>query len=157
MVAAKAMSKFLDPVFTDPTKLVQRYYVHLERDTVVPILRDQTTQRMHTDQVTLNVPVEDELDWNQELAEYTADKMEYRTDMKDWAENSARIYHLVLLHFPPGLIAELQNHSRWIDRKALQDCIALLMMIRDLTQGMKETRKGTMALVQVHANHFMTT
>ena len=120
-VADKAMGELLDPVFMEPTKLVRRYYVHLERDAVVRIPRDQTTQRMHTDQVTLNVLVKDELDWKLELAEYTTDEMEYRKDMKDWAGNSARIYHLVLLHCPPGLIVELQNHSRWIDGKALQD------------------------------------
>ena len=55
--------------------------------------------------------------------------MEYKKYMKDWAENSARVYHLVLLHCPPGLIAELQNHSNWIDGKGLQDFIALLLMI----------------------------
>ena len=64
---------------------------------------------------------------------------------------------MVLLHCPPGLIADIQNHSRWIDGKALQDCIALLLIIRDLTHGMKETRQGTMALVQVHVNVFTTT
>ena len=83
--------------------------------------------------------------------------MEYRKDKKYLAENSARIYHLVLLHCPPGLIAELQNHSRWIDGKALQDCIALLLMIRDLIHRVKETRQGTMALVQVHVDLFTTT
>ena len=51
---------------------------------------------------------------------------------------------------------ELQNHARWIDGKALQDCIALLLMIRDLTHGMQETRQGTMALVQVHVDLFTT-
>ena len=88
------------------------------------------TQRMHTYQVTLHVPVKDELDWKLELAEYTAENMEYRKEMKDWAENCARIYHLVMLHCSPGLIAELQNHSRWIDGKAIQDCIVLLLMIQ---------------------------
>ena len=119
LVAAKAMGKLLAPVFTEPTKPVRKYYVHLERDAVVPIPRVQTTQRMHTDQVTLNVPVEDELNWKLELADYTADKMEYKKYMKDWAETSAQIYHLVLLYCPPGLIAGLQNHSRWIDGKVL--------------------------------------
>ena len=94
------------------------------------------TQRMHTNQVTLNVPVEDELDWKLDLAEYTADKMEYKKDMKDRAENSALMYHLVLLQCPSGLIVELQNHSKWIDGKSLQDCIALLLMIQDLTHRM---------------------
>ena len=110
MVAAKAMDELLDPVFTEPTKPVRRYYVYIERDAVVLIPRDHTTLRMHTNQVNLNVPVEDELDWKLELKEYTAVNMEYRKYKKDWAENSARIYHLVLLHCPPGLIAELQNH-----------------------------------------------
>ena len=64
---------------------------------------------------------------------------------------------MVLLHCPPGLIADLQNHSKWINGKAIQDCIALLLMIRDLTHGMKETRQGTMALVQVHSDLFTTT
>ena len=133
------MGELLAPVFTEPTKPVRKYYVLLERDAVVSIPKDQTTQWMHTNQVTLNVLVEDKLNWKLDLAEYTTNKMEYKKGMKDWAENSARIYHLVLLHCHPGLIAELQNHSRWINRKALQDCIALLLMILDLTHGMKET------------------
>ena len=98
LVSAKAMGELLAPVFTEPTKPVRKYYVHLERDAVMPTPRDQMTQRMHTHQVTLNVPVEDELDWKLELAEYTSDKMEYKKDVKDWVGNSARIYHLVLLH-----------------------------------------------------------
>ena len=52
-VAAKAMGELLDPVFTEPTKPVRRYNVHLERNAVVPIPRDQTTQRMHTNQGTM--------------------------------------------------------------------------------------------------------
>ena len=43
--------------------------MHLERDAVVPISRVQTTQRMHTNQVTLNFPVGDKLDWKLDLAE----------------------------------------------------------------------------------------
>ena len=77
------MGKLLAPVFTEPTKPVRKYYVHLKRDAVVPITRIQMKQRMHTDQVTLNVPVEDKLNWKLDLAEYTADKMEYKKDIKD--------------------------------------------------------------------------
>ena len=84
-LAAKSMGELLDPVFTEPTKRVQKYYVHIERDAIVPIPRVKTTKRMHTDQVTLNVPVEDELYWKLDLADYTTDKMEYKKDMKDWA------------------------------------------------------------------------
>ena len=63
------MGKLLVPVFTDPMKPVQKYYVHLERDAAVPTPRYQTTQRMHTNQVTLNFPVGDKLDWKLDLAE----------------------------------------------------------------------------------------
>ena len=56
------MGELLALVFTEPTKPVRKYYVHLERDAVVPTPRYQTKQRMNTNQVTLNVPVEDELD-----------------------------------------------------------------------------------------------
>ena len=86
-----------------------------------------------------------------------AKKAEWKKQTRNWVENSARVYHLVLLHCPPGLIAELQNHSKWIAGKAAQDCIALLLMIRDLTHGMKESKQGTMALVQVHVDLFTTT
>ena len=85
------MGELLAPLFTDPTKPVRKYYVHLERDAVVPIPRVQTTQQMHTNQVTPNVPVEYKIYWKLELEEYTANKMEYKKDIKDWAENSARI------------------------------------------------------------------
>ena len=77
-------------MFTEPRKLVRKYFVHLERDAVVPTPRDQTTQRMHTDPVTLNFPVEDELNWKLDLAEYTAYKMEYKNDVKDWLKIAPR-------------------------------------------------------------------
>ena len=48
------------------------------------------------------------------------------------------------------------NHSTWVAGQQAQDCIALLLMMRDLTHGMKETRQGTMALVQVHVDLFTT-
>ena len=68
-VSAKAMGELLTPVFTEPMKTVRKYYVHLERDAVMPTPRDHTSKRMHTDQVNLNVPVEDELDWKLDLEE----------------------------------------------------------------------------------------
>ena len=92
-----------------------------------------------------------------ELAEFASEKIEWKKQTRDWTENSARVYHLVLLHCPRGLIAELQNNSKWIARKSAHDCIALLLMIRDLTHGMKESKQGTMALVQVHVDLFTTT
>ena len=64
---------------------------------------------------------------------------------------------MVLLHCLPGLIAELQNHLKLIDRKVAQDCIMLLLMIWDLTHEMKDTKQGTRALIQVYVDLFTTT
>ena len=112
---------------------------------------------MHTNQKTENIPVDDEFDWRLELTEYTANKLEYKKELNNWTKNSTRVSHLVLLHCSSGLITELQNYSKWIAGKTAQDCIALLLMIQDLTHGMKETKQGMMALVQVHINLFTTT
>ena len=48
------------------------------------------------------------------------------------------------------------NHSKWVKARQDQDCISLLLMIRDLTHGMKETKQGTMALVGVTVDLFTT-
>ena len=71
--------------------------------------------------------------------------------MEARVENSARVYNLVLGHCPPELRAEMQNHSSWTSSATAQDCIVLLVMIRDLTHNTKETKQGTMALVECHS------
>ena len=48
------------------------------------------------------------------------------------------------------------NHSKWVKAQQDQDYILLLLMIRDLTHGMKETKQGTMALVNVTVDLFTT-
>ena len=99
----------------------------------------------------------DDYEYKEAWHEYGKDKEQWKKRQRNWTENNARAYHLVLLHCPPGLIAELQNHSTWIAGQQAQDCTALLLMIRDLTHGMKETKQGTMALVQIHVDLFTTT
>ena len=37
----------------------------------------------------------------------------------------------------------MQNHSTWAANTIIQDFIVLLVMIRDLTPNMKETKQGT--------------
>ena len=46
----------------------------------------------------------------------------------------------------------MQNHLTWAANTITQDCIVLLVMIRDLTHNMKETKQGTMALVKCHSD-----
>ena len=87
-----------------------------------------------------HLPVDDDFEWRLELGEYASAKLEWPKKTRDWTENSARNYHLVLLHCSPGLVAHLKNHMQWLASQSAQDCIALLLMIRDLTRGMKEKR-----------------
>ena len=44
--------------------------------------------------------------------------------------------------------AELKNDTNWLVVRSDQDSIALLLMIRDMTHNMKESRQGTMAIVE---------
>ena len=76
--------------------------------------------------------------------------------MEAWVENSACVYNLVLGHCPPELRAEMQNHSAWAANEIKQACIKLLIMIRDITHNMKETKQGTMALVECHVDLYTT-
>ena len=78
----------------------------------MPGTRAQTTSKFHADQRTENILVDDEFDWKLETAAFATDKAESKMQTRDWVENSTQVYHLVLLHCPPGLMAELQNHSK---------------------------------------------
>ena len=70
----------------------------------MPAPRPKTTSRFHTDQMTENIPVDDEFGWKLELGEYASKKIEWKKQTRDWTENSGRVYHLVLLHCPPMLL-----------------------------------------------------
>ena len=56
--------------------------------------------------------VVNDIEWKLELEEYMVLKKKHTRDAETWTENSDRIYNLVLLHCPPEVEAELQNHSR---------------------------------------------
>ena len=106
--------------------------------------------------VTKNVAVDDDIDWKMELIEWIITEQKYQKDSEAWTENSTRVYNLGLGHCPPELRAEIQNHSIWVVNAVAQDCIALLLMICDLTHNMKETMQGTMALVGCHSDLYTT-
>ena len=42
----------------------------------------------------------------------------------------------------------------WVANAVAQDCIVILLMIRDLTNNMKDTMQGTMALVGCHSDFY---
>ena len=90
------------------------------------------------------------------LSEWSVKCSKYRKDVEAWTENSARVYNLVLTRCPSELESEMQNHSTWAANTTKQDCIEIVVMIRDLTHNTKETKQGTTALVECHANLYTT-
>ena len=92
----KAMGELQAPVYDEATTTLRQYYVHVEVGETMPASRAQTTSRFHTDQRTENIPVDDEFDWKLELVEFASEMIEWKKQTRDWTENSARVYHLVL-------------------------------------------------------------
>ena len=137
---AKAMIKLDAPSWTQPLKPVRMYYV--TPTTLVPATdpMTQTVRRFVTGTVIKIVAVDDDIDWKMTLSKWIVKEQKYQKDVEAWTENSARVYNLVLGHCPPELRAEMQNHSAWAANATAQDCIVLLVMIRDLTHNMKETK-----------------
>ena len=132
------------PVHTKPPKPIRKHYVHQEGD-AVPGERAQTTDKYRADGITPNETIIDEYEFKEAWNEYGKDKEQWKKRQRDWTENNARAYHLVLLHCPPGLITELQNHSTWIAGQQAQDCIALLLM--GLEEAGKPRGNPTMVLI----------
>ena len=83
-----------------------------------------------------------------DVDEYLEASKEWKRDSTQWTENNARIFNLVLQHCHPAVEAELKNHTNWLVARSDQDSIALLLMIRDMTHNMKDSKQGTMAIVE---------
>ena len=127
---AKAMLELQAPVHVEPEKPTRSYYVFREPGGAVPV-PPETTDVFRADGTTPNVPVVDDYEYKEKWHEYGKDKEQYKRRQRDWTENNARVYHLVLLHCGPALTADLMNHSTWLAGQRAQNCIAFLLMIRD--------------------------
>ena len=95
-----------------------------------------------------NKPVVGDIDYKMCVDKYMAATKYWKRDSEVWTENSARIFNLVLQHYHPELEAELKNHLNWTVEGSDQNCITLLLMIRDMTHNMKESKQSTMAMVE---------
>ena len=80
---AKAMGELRAPVYDEPTKPLREYYVHVEVGEEMPASRRETTSRFHKDQMTENIPVDDEFDWTLELKEFASKKIVWKKQTRD--------------------------------------------------------------------------
>ena len=129
----------VEPVSTDLTKPVRMYYAAAPDGGVAANQRAQTNSRFGVGNLIEKIKVVEDIEWKLDLHEYTTLKKKWTREAEAWTENSARVYNLVLRHCPPELEAELQNHSKW--NRSDHNCIDLLLMIRDVTHNMKETKQ----------------
>ena len=101
------------PVHAETKKPIHKYYVHQEGDAVQGE-KEQTKDKYRADKTTLNKTIIDNYEYKEEWHKYGKDKAQWRKRKRNWKENNACAYYLVLLHCGPGLTTELMNHSTWV-------------------------------------------
>ena len=150
------MVELAEPVSVEPVRATRKYYVAVPSGETAASPRAQTEDRFGADNLTENAGVVEDVDWKLDLHEYTVLKTKWIKDTEDWKEESDRVYHLVLTHCPPELEAKLPNHLKWAGGKSAQNFIDLLLMIRNITHDMNETKQETTTLVERAIELFMT-
>ena len=79
-------------------------------------------------------------DWFQ----YERDIEKYDKEAKQWATNSAKMYHIVMQHWEE----RLQALQEWQRIKADQDVLKLMRSIESISHKHDESKQGTMALIE---------
>ena len=96
----------------------------------------------------LNTKLVDDSKWKLYLDILMVVQKKDERDHDAWIENRARTYNLVLKHCPSDIKAELKNQSTWTVRQDEQNVVTLLLIIRDLTHNMRESKQGVIAIVE---------
>ena len=72
----------------------------------------------------------------------------YDKEAKQWATNSAKMYHIVMQHRSSEMKERLQALQDWPRIKADKDVLKLIRSIKSISHQHDETKQGTMALVE---------
>ena len=147
--AVKAMIELRAPQLAEPVRPVRKYVMKTYQGAV-------KTKEKFNAKGELNAPLLDNINHNMDLDVHIIDKKKFMADAGAWKENSARIYNLVLQNCPKDLDTEIRIHMKWSAAELGQDVIALLLMIWDVTMNLKETKQGTMAIVECGVEIYTT-
>ena len=82
------------------------------------------------------------------MDEYLRKKRNYDNQLKNWDENNAKGYYLVLQHCPKELEADLRNQDSWKTSEDLRSIIAILLLIQDLFFNKTDRKRSIMATVE---------
>ena len=95
-----------------------------------------------------NPPVKKDWEHNLEVEEYKAKRKIYNEQVLAWKENKAKCYYLVLSRCPWALEHQLKDSSKREETEGIQDVVAPLNMIRDITHNKKERKESVMTIVE---------
>ena len=74
----------------------------------------------------LDIVVMDDIDYTDEMDQYKIEKRKSESSAKNWEENDAKGYNLVLQHCPAELEAELKNQDAWGEVENTRRVVRLL-------------------------------
>ena len=136
-----------EPVLIQPVNPPRKYYKFRTDQQI----SDQEAVVKTSDRLTnvqLNTKLEEKSKWKVDLDLFMIVQQKYEKDQDAWIKNISRTYNLVLQHFPPDVKAELKNQSTWTVGQDKQNVVTLLLMIRNITHNMRDSKKGVMAIVE---------
>ena len=125
-IAATEMIKLCAPQLVEPVRPLRKYMTNTDQGAL------ETKEKFNA-KGEPNVPLLNNIEHKMDLDVHIIDKKKFMRYAEAWKENSARMYNLVLQHFSKYLKAELCIHMKWSATELIQDVIALLMMIWDVT------------------------
>ena len=81
------------------------------------------------------------------LSTYTRNHNEWSKNVKNWKNNSSRMFAIVLQHCPKYLTQRLKSTPRYSMTNTTKDIIDLTRRIRDASHAHDNTTQGTMSIV----------
>ena len=118
---AKVMTNLKNPAWIAPARPTRTYLCGSGTDAV------ETTNRITLG--VLNIPMDDDIDYEATMDEYISKKSKYDAQLKNWEENNSKGCYLVLQHCPKELEVELRKQDSWKIAEYARSIIAILLLI----------------------------
>ena len=96
---------------------------------------------------TKNISI-DEFDYKCDMEIYMVKYKKAMREEEEWETYSAKIYNLLLIHFPPDLEKVLKTMTSWDSVSASEDAIGMLAMICDVSHDKTGAKQTVMTFVE---------
>ena len=95
------------------------------------------------------------LGYSVEIANYTEDQKEARTEECNWNENGTKLWNLILSHFPMQVTLKLEAQPGYNEHALRRDPIQLLELLRNVAQSFDAIKNEIMAIVESDVKLYM--